>query len=163
MNQSQASMEQFFDNLNKNPALKTKFDTILKKHAASKDKEAVAAEFAAFARPKGFDISPDAVLDASRGQKGELDEAELENVSGGGSGLALCVFEGVEIWGDDPDKLQNAAPVQTSDGYRSKCAHMGSPLCNWVLCRCWDTSHCSNGYHKCDEKGKAFAWHAVTT
>ena len=115
MSQTQTSGEQFFDNLKQNPALKTKFDAILKKHAASKDRETVAAEFATFAQSKGFDISPDTVLDALRGQKGELDEAELENVSGGGSGLALCVFEAVEIWGDDPDKLQNAAPVQTED------------------------------------------------
>jgi len=154
--------EQFFDKLNQNPALKTEFDAIIKKHEASKNTEAVAAQFAAFAQSKGFDISPDAVLDALRGPKGEMDEAELEKVSGGGSGLALCIFE-VSGLKEDSSPSKNGAPVKTNDGYRSKCGDMGGPLCNWVLCRCWDTSHCANGYHICDEKGKAYPFHAITS
>jgi len=154
--------EQFFDNLNQNPALKTAFDAIMKKHEASKDINAVAAEFAAIAQTKGFDISPDAVLEALRGPKGEMDEAELENVSGGGSGLALCIFETGGLKGEN-SAYKNGAPVKTNDGYRSKCGDMGLTFCNWVLCRCWDTSHCANGYHICDENGKAFPFHAITS
>ena len=67
MSKTQASGEQFFDSLNQNPALKIEFDAIMKKYEASKNINAVAVDLAAFAKPKGFDISPDAVLDALRG------------------------------------------------------------------------------------------------
>ena len=152
-------MEQFLDKIYADYALKGKFDAILKKREDSRDVAALVAELTALAQTEGFNISKDDISSALK-PKGELNESQLENVSGGCSGLAICMFEYLG-YGEDILKgeglARNGPTRKTTDGFESKCGHIGHPLlCNWAGCRCWDTSHCKDGYHKCGENGKAF-------
>ena len=105
-------------------------------------------------------------MDENNSQNKKLGETELKDVSGGGSGLAVCIFEtlGYEIGDmDAPARAKNGPPRKSGDGYVAYCGQKENPiLCNPVTCRCWGTSHCSGGYHKCGENGKAFGWHGLT-
>jgi|GEM_PF-4837108 len=95
----------------------------------------------------------------------ELTEEQLDEASGGGSGLALCIFEASlphDAEGDRGNK-NSIAYDDGAGGYVSYCGNSGSTFCNWVLCRCWKTSHCKNGMHICDKNGRAFPFHAITS
>ena len=151
-------MEQFIKKIESDPALNEKYSAVLKKHEDSRDRNAVALELSALAQAEGYDISSDKVL--ARGPKGELGEMELENVSGGGSGLALCQFE----YNWDRGMGEQYDIRKKDDGYETTCLDSrGTGLCNWLTCRCWGTSHCTDGYHTCNKDGSPIRFHGITT
>ena len=141
----------FFEKINNDPALKGKFDEILNKHEASRDKNAVATDLSELAKAEGFKTSPEEILNALT-PMGKLNEAELEAVSGGGSGLALCFFTA----------SSNDKPRKISDGYEVLCSRRGLTACTWAGCRCWGTSHCHDGIHKCEKDGNPVFLHGLT-
>ena len=147
-------MEQFFEKIKNDPALKAKYEAILKKHEAAKDRDAAAAELSEFACSEGFDATPDGILSAFA-PKGEIGEEELEAVSGGGAGI-LCAFC-INIV-----KLRHG-PVLSLPGepdkYHRLCAHNGDILCTWIGCMCHSTRDCVNGYHRCAENGQYVPGH----
>ena len=90
-------------------------------------------------------------------QNKKLDEAELNDASGGGSGLALCLYE--LGW----DTLSGTMNVRRAGaGYETECSATGKPGCTPVACRCWGTSHCKDGWHTCNEDGSPIRFHGIT-
>jgi len=148
-------MEQFFEKIKSDPALKAKYEAILKKHEAAKDRDAVAAELTELARSEGFDTTPNGVLSAFA-PKGEIGEEELESVSGGGTGTAWCVYSLSALMG-------YVTSIRPADGaYEGLCSDSGTMLCTWMGCRCWGTSHCKDGWHKCHNDGMYIIGHATS-
>ena len=149
-------MEHFFEKIKSDPALKAKYEAILKKHEAAKDMDAVASELAELARAEGFAATPGGVLSALA-PKGEISEQELEAVSGGGTGTAWCVYSVCAVVG-------NVASIRPAgSGHEGLCPSSGAILCSWVGCRCWATSHCKDGWHKCQKDGSYIIGHALDT
>ena len=157
-------MNQFYEKVNSDPALREKYDAVLKKHEATKDRDAVAAELAELAKAEGFNISPDEVLNIPL-EKGEISEEQLESISGGGSGWALCMFDAGPILFADIDfkRVANGPPIKHGNKYVSFCYASGSALCTWAGCRCWGTKHCKDSHHECDENGNSLSWHGLTS
>jgi hypothetical protein len=146
-------MEQFFEKIKSNPALKKKYEAILKKHEAAKDRDAVAAELAELARAEGFAATPGGVLSALA-PKGEISEEELEAISGGGSPMALCLFAVFDSMGRHGPMIEI---YDVSGSHKRLCSHSGDLLCTWVGCACHgDINCCRSGYHYCDETGKVY-------
>ena len=147
-------MEQFMNKVNGNSDLREKYLAVIAKHENTRNRDALAAELSEFARSEGFDIAPKEMLSAFA-PKGEIGEQELENVSGGGSGAALCLYSS--------DTLRSKITVRSVDGgYEGRCPSVIGLGCNWVLCRCWGTSHCKDGWHKCNEDGSYIIGHGWT-
>jgi predicted ribosomally synthesized peptide with nif11-like leader len=148
-------MERFFEKIKGDPALKAKYEAVLKKHEAAKDRDAVAAELVGLARAEGFDATPDGILSAFA-PKGEISEEELEAVSGGGSAMALCAYQVSR--NNYPDKKGPALhiPGAPEHQYHSLCYHSGDFRCTWFLCCCHGTDRCVDGYHECDKYGNSW-------
>ena len=156
-------MNKFYEKVNCDPALREKYDAVLKKHEATKDRDAVAAELAELAKAEGFNIPADEILNIPL-EKGEISEEQLEKVSGGGSGWALCMFGFRGNFGNPKEgDYPNGPAEKRGSGYVAKCGFSGTAVCTWAGCRCWSTSHCTGGYHISDENGQALWFHAVTT
>jgi len=157
-------MEQFYEKLNSDSALREKYDAVIKKHETTRDRDAVAAELAELAKAEGFNIPANEILNIPH-EKGEISEEELEKVSGGGSGWALCMFDvGPIIFSDTYFKRgANGPPIKQGNKYVSLCYMSGTTYCTWVGCRCWGTKHCKDRHHECDENGASFPWHGLTS
>ena len=153
-------MELFFEKIKSNPALREQYEDVLKKHEASKDRNAAAAELSLLARAEGYDATPGGILSAFA-PSGEIGEQELEAVSGGGSQFAFCAFAGKRFFitathHDGVERRYDGNPP-----FQIECPHKGDIVCTWLGCRCHGTDHCKNGWHRCDEKGFLIPGHSA--
>ena len=144
---------------------KAQYDAILEKHSATKDREAAMAEISELAATKGVTLDKANLYEVDAKGKTELSEESLEEISGGGSGLALCMFE--IMWDTGKQKgLYGDGPFvrKCDDGtYETYCESHYKTLCSWLGCRCYKTNHCDGTWHKCNEDGSPIRFHAVTS
>ena len=142
---------------------KAQYDAILEKHSATKDREAAMAEIAELAATKGITLDKTNIYEVDSKGKTELSEENLEEISGGGSGLALCIFE--VMWDTGNQDPLEVGMRKVADGtYEALCfARTNVYLCNWIACRCYKTNHCNATFHKCNEDGSPIRFHAVTS
>ena len=135
---------------------KAQYDAILEKHSATKDREAAMAEIAELAATKGVTLDKTNIYEVDSKGKTELSEENLEEVSGGGSRLAMCLF--TFRW--DIGQGSTSEPRKRGYSFESRCgAHLGIG-CNWALCRCHNTEHCRDGWHECNEDCSPIRFHS---
>ena len=144
-------MEQFrlfLEKAEADPMLMTKIDELgLLKDGAEKISE--------LGRENGFSFTPGDVNNFIRGakEKGQVNEKELEEISGGGSGLAWCVYC-IEYTAGRIFDVKQDGPT-----FWGLCTHRGGQFCTFIGCRCWGTSHCVGGWHKCEPNGHWLVGH----
>ena len=93
----------------------------------------------------------------SETDKTVISEDDLGEAAGGGSGLALCLYE---LSWDTGEGTMNVR--KTGTGYETFCFYSGKGGCTPIGCRCWGTSHCKDGWHSCHEKGDPIRFHGLT-
>jgi len=148
-------------------------EAIIKKHEDIQDRTAAEQELKALAKENGITVNKllGGVLPESK--TGELSEEQLEEVSGGGSGLAMCVFDYRNLSGSnyqgpinrkDTFAWRDTHSKRGDSDYVRPCSSRNeSIMCNWLMCRCYNTSHCDNYYHNCDEHGNSLPFHGLTS
>ena len=126
-------------------------------------RDADAGEYVTLAAEHGFSITEDEINSMkSRPLNCEVSEEDLEKVSGGGSGLAACMF--VTAW-LSAKVVPNASPLgkvkKIGNDYWRECPSQDTWICNWFMCRCCSTSHCKDYWHKCNENGDPIFGHEL--
>jgi len=148
----------FMEKMAADSALSEKYNALLAKHEPTRNLDAFITEVSELARGEGFDFSPNEFR-AAHAPKGKLSEEQLEDVSGAGSGLALCIY--TTHWLLGQVNVYNVKK-DSSGNWRAKCPESltkGS-LCTWVGCRCWNLKErCVDGFHKCNEDGSPVFGH----
>lgn len=143
------------EKIGEDDSLAEQYAAIVAKHEPTRDISAFAAEISELARSKGFDLAAEDILSAPQA-KGEMTEEQLENVSGGGAWWAPCIysldchFKNITVKKDEFGRHWGTCPRAD----RVECSYFG--------CRCWETSHCKGGWHKCHPDGIDYFGHAIT-